>query len=72
MTYQPNPNFDKKSGGAVAMQDQGRFARNAKMILLLCAIVFVIGSIFVDDENSHPSSAMKLALKLVGFLLHML
>lgn len=68
-----NPNFDKEVGGGEAVvYDQGRFARNAKIILVLCAIVFVIGSIFVDDENSHPSSAMKLALKLVGVLIHML
>lgn len=65
--------FDNDTGGSeVAINSQGRFARNAKIILLLCAIVFGIGSIFVDDENSHPSSAMRLALKLVGVLLQML
>jgi hypothetical protein len=58
--------------GEAVIPDQGRFVRNAKIILVLCAIVFVIGSLFVDDGYPSLTGAVKLVLKLVGVLLHMM
>jgi len=57
---------------AAVIHNQGRIARNAGMILVLCLIVLVIGILFIDDGYPSLSGAAKLVMKLVVIFLHML